>query len=112
MATGVDSRVEVVILNTNRREDSLACLQSLSHSTYPHLHVTVLDNASTDGSVAAIERAYPAVQVAQLADNRGYAGNNNVGIRRAMEQGADWVFVLNEDTIVDPDCVRELITVG
>lgn len=101
-----------VILNTNRREDTLACLASLAASTVANHEIIVLDNASTDGSVEAIQARFPAVQVIPLADNKGYAGNNNVGIEAALAQGADWVFVLNEDTIVDPDCLADLLVVG
>lgn len=102
--------ISVVVLNTNRREDTLACLASLAAATYPRLSVMVLDNHSTDGSPEAIRARFPAVQVVPLAANLGYAGNNNVGIRLALEQGADWVFVLNEDTWVAPDCLERLIT--
>jgi GT2 family glycosyltransferase len=105
-------RVVTVILNTNRRDDSLACLASLDKSTHRNHHIIVLDNASTDGSVAAIQAAFPAVQIIGLTENLGYAGNNNVGIRAAMDQAADWVFVLNEDTIVDPICLEQLCLVG
>ena len=51
-------------------------------------------------------------KIVELADNLGYAGNNNVGIRRALDQDADWVFVLNEDTILAPDCLANLVEVG
>jgi hypothetical protein len=101
-----------VILNTNRREDTLECLASLAQSAYNHHHAIVLDNASTDGSVEAIRAAFPAVQIIELADNRGYAGNNNVGIEAAVAQAADWVLVLNEDTILAPDCLAYLVEVG
>jgi GT2 family glycosyltransferase len=104
--------VVTVILNTNRREDTLACLASLAGSTYGNHHSIVLDNASTDGSVEAIRAAFPAVEIISLAENRGYAGNNNVGIAAALDRGADWVFVLNEDTILDPACLAELIKVA
>jgi GT2 family glycosyltransferase len=104
--------VITVILNTNRREDTLACLASLERGTYANHRIIVLDNASTDGSVEAIRSAFPAVEIIALADNRGYAGNNNVGIAAALERGADWVFVLNEDTILAPACLEELIRVG
>ncbi len=105
-------KVITVILNTNRRDDTLACLASLAKSTYPNRHTIVLDNASTDGSVAAIRQAFPAVEIIELQENLGYAGNNNVGIRAAMAQNADWVFVLNEDTILAPNCLSELVAVG
>jgi GT2 family glycosyltransferase len=48
----------------------------------------------------------------QLDTNRGYAGNNNVGIKAAMDRGADWILVLNEDTILAPDCLTHLIEVA
>jgi GT2 family glycosyltransferase len=106
------SLVISVILNTNRLNDTLECLASLTHNTYPEQAVIVLDNHSTDGSVPAIRAAYPQVQIMQLRENLGYAGNNNVGIQAALEQGADWVFVLNEDIILDPECITRLVEVG
>jgi hypothetical protein len=104
--------VYIVILNTNRRDDTLACLDSLSKSTYKDLKIIVLDNSSIDGSVEAVCSAFPNVQIINLTENLGYAGNNNVGIVEAIKQGADWVLVLNEDTILDPDCLAELVKVG
>ncbi|HEX9013086.1 MAG TPA: glycosyltransferase family 2 protein [Anaerolineaceae bacterium] len=98
-----------VILNTSRRDDTLACLESLAASSYPRQQTIVLDNASTDGSAEAIRARYPQVQVIPLTRNLGYAGNNNAGIRAALEAGADWVFVLNEDTVLDPDCTSRLV---
>ena len=104
--------VYIVILNTNRRDDTLVCLKSLSQNTYKNLKIIVLDNSSTDGSVEAIRPAFPDVQIINLTENRGYAGNNNVGVEESIKQGADWVLVLNEDTILDPDCMTELVKVG
>ncbi|PWB74912.1 MAG: glycosyltransferase family 2 protein [Anaerolineales bacterium] len=101
-----------VILNTNRRDDTLECLVSLSRNSYSNHKIIVLDNASTDGSVEAIRAAHPAVQFVALERNLGYAGNNNVGIELALQQGADWVFVLNEDIILDAECLAKLIEVG
>jgi hypothetical protein len=71
--------------------------------------VTVLDCSSTDGSVPAIRARFPGVEVVELQENRGYAGNNNVGIGLALARGADWVFVLNEDTVLAPDCLEHLV---
>lgn len=104
--------VFTVILNTNRRDDTLACLAALHQSTYKRHTIIVLDNASTDGSVAAITAQFPQVELIHLKENKGYAGNNNVGIAAAMAQGADWVYVLNEDTIQAPDCLEHLVAVG
>jgi GT2 family glycosyltransferase len=104
--------VIAVILNTNRREDTLECLASLEKNTYSTHKAIVLDNASSDGSVEAIRSAYPGVEIIELTENLGYAGNNNVGIKAALGRGADWVFVLNEDTILAPDCLVNLVEVG
>ena len=101
-----------VILNTNRKVDTLECLESLQSNTYPNQGVIVLDNHSTDGSVNAIRQAYPNVQIIELSENLGYAGNNNIGIQTAVQQNADWIFVLNEDIILDNACLAKLIEVG
>jgi len=106
------SRVVSVILNTSRREDTLACLESITTGGYEPHDIIVLDNASVDGSVEAIHEAFPRVEVILLTDNLGYAGNNNVGIHAAIEQGADWVLILNEDVIVAPDAIIKMIEVG
>ncbi len=102
----------IIILNTNRREDTLACIRTLEMNAYRNKAIVVLDNASTDGSPAAIRQAFPHVQVLALEKNLGYAGNNNVGIAYAMQHGADWVLVLNEDTLLDPDCLRLMVEAG
>jgi GT2 family glycosyltransferase len=107
-----EPRVAVVILNTNKRDDTLACLASLAESTWRNLDVIVLDNASTDGSAEAIRARHPGVHVAPLRDNRGYAGNNNVGVALALARGAEWIFVLNEDTILDPECLTRMVRYG
>jgi GT2 family glycosyltransferase len=104
--------VVTVILNTNRKEDTLTALQSLSENNYPVQRVIVLDNASKDGSIPAIHHRFPDAQVIELEQNLGYAGNNNVGIQAALDAGADWVLVLNEDTILAPDCITRLVEVG
>ena len=104
--------VVIIVLNTNRRDDTLECLGSIQRSDYADLSVVVLDNASTDGSVEAIQLQFPWVEILPLSDNRGYAGNNNVGIELAVSRGAEWVFVLNEDTVLAPDCISKLIATG
>jgi len=101
-----------VVLNFNRREDTLQCISSLAQNTYKNQKIILLDNSSTDGSVEAVETRFPGVQIIRLQQNLGYAGNNNVGIDEAMRQGAEWIFVLNEDTVLAPDCVAQLVSVG
>jgi GT2 family glycosyltransferase len=101
-----------LILNNNRCGDTLACLESFQANTYLCRKEIVLDNHSTDGSMPTIRSAYPEIQIIELVDNLGYAGNNNIGIKAALDQQADWVFIVNEDTVLAPDCLTELVKVG
>jgi GT2 family glycosyltransferase len=79
-------------------------------STYKNHKVILLDNSSIDGSVEAVRENYPDVQILKLEKNLGYAGNNNVGIEEAVKQRADWVFVLNEDTVLTEDCISLIVS--
>ncbi len=101
--------VYVVILTWNHLADTLACLETVQHLTYPRYRLLVVDNASTDGTPATIAARFPAVEVIVNAANLGYAAGNNVGLRRALEAGADYVLLLNNDTLVAPDMLYELV---
>jgi GT2 family glycosyltransferase len=109
MAT--EPSVWVVVLNWNGLADTLVCLASLRRLRYTGTRVLVVDNGSTDGSVAAIRRdpANGGVEIVEAKSNLGYAGGNNLGIRHALDRGADFVLVLNNDTIVDPMLLGELL---
>jgi len=107
-----DPFVFIIILSNNRREDTLSCLNSLVRGDYKNNKIIVLDNNSADGSVASIRAAFPDVQIVELSENLGYAGNNNIGIKVALDQGADWVFILNDDTVLDSGCLEFLVQVG
>lgn len=103
-------KVAVVILNWNRKEDTLECVRSihaLTPKTY-HLVPIIVDNASTDGSVEAFKKLKD-VTLVRNKENLGYTGGNNAGIEKALELGADFVMVLNNDTILDKNLVRELL---
>ncbi|MFN7982735.1 MAG: glycosyltransferase family 2 protein [Vicinamibacterales bacterium] len=104
--------VVAVILHFSRPADTLACVTSLRAGTYPRLHILVLDCGPTrDGALDTL-RHESGVEVITVADNRGYAGNNNLGITCALARGADWVLLLNDDIIVDAEAVAHLVQVG
>lgn len=104
------SKVAVVILNWNGKEDTLECLASVSQLDYPNYEVIVVDNGSTDDSVDAISKQYPDITHLQTGANLGYAGGNNVGIRWALDHDVDFILVLNNDTIVSPDLLSAFVT--
>ncbi len=103
------ARVTVLVLNWNNERDTAECLDSLALQTGVALDVCVIDNASADGSGDALRVRYPQYAYLQTGANLGYAGGNNVGWQWAMERHAEWVLVVNNDTVFAPDCVRSLL---
>ena len=101
--------ITIVVLNWNRRDDTLACLASLAQADLGGAAVLVVDNGSRDGSTQAIRERFPAVRVVALPENRGFAGGNNAGIREALAGGAQGVLLLNNDTRVSPDFLLPLL---
>ena len=104
-------QVVVTVLNWNGRDDTLACLDSLQAVCYPNFGVIVVDNGSSDGSVAAIHHRFPNQAVIETGENLGFAGGNNVGLRYARERGADYALLLNNDTEVASDFLALLVDV-
>jgi hypothetical protein len=103
------SKVGIVIVNWNGKDDVFRCLASVISSNYINFDILVVDNGSVDGSVEAICDRYPSIQVIKLDKNLGYTGGNNLGIRWALNSGADWVLLLNNDTVMDPDTLDCLL---
>jgi GT2 family glycosyltransferase len=102
-------KVWCVVLNWNGADYTLECLAALRTCTYPTLNVIVIDNGSTDDSVSRIKVAYPEILLLHNQKNLGFAGGNNVGIRYALERGADYIWLLNNDTKPAPDALSALV---
>lgn len=100
-------RLDIIIVNHNTSADLQACLSSLETAppAIPH-HILVVDNASSDDSVAAVTRRWPLVEVVPLAENAGFAAANNVGIRRTS---SPLVLLLNSDTVVPKGAIDTLV---
>jgi GT2 family glycosyltransferase len=101
-------KISVIIVNWNGRNDTLECLESLSRVEYPNFDVIVVDNGSSDGSAQAIREDYPVAILVETGKNLGFAGANNVGMRLAMSNGSRYVFLLNNDTVADPQVLTRL----
>lgn len=104
--------VIVVLLVFRENHDLFECLDSLGKSSYPNFRVLIISlvpDINIDLKKTGLNQY---VQFHYLSENKGYAGNNNIGIRWAIDNGAEWVFILNDDTIIDPDCITRLIEVG
>lgn len=100
--------VIIIVLNWMRVGATLKCLESIARLDYPKDRVTVLvvDNASLDHSSEIIQQSCPGITVIQNEENKGYAGGNNVGIQAALALGPDFILILNNDTILDPQMLK------
>jgi len=101
--------VAAVIVNFNSRELLIEAVDSLDNSDYPTLRIIVIDNNSHDGSVEAIQKAYPNVDIIQNNRNVGFALGCNQGLETAVEIDAKFVLFINSDATVEPDTVTILV---
>jgi GT2 family glycosyltransferase len=109
MGGEVQPHVAVVVLSWNGREDTIDCLRSLQRVAWEPLTTIVVDNGSSDGTLEAVRAGFPEVTVIRSEENVGFADGNNIGMRAALESGAGYVLILNNDTIVDERIVEVLV---
>lgn len=102
-------KVAIIILSWNGKQWLVPCLDSVLKTEYENFHIYAVDNGSNDGSQTLIRDKYPSVTLIQNNKNLGFAGGNNVGIRRALKDRADYIMLLNQDTKVDPGWLGPLV---
>ena len=105
-------KVFVIVLNYQAPEDTLECLESVHRCTYAALNLVLVDNHSLDGCVDRAREKFKDLLVLENDTNLGYAEGNNRGIRLAIEKGADYIFILNNDAVVEPDAIQRLVEAG
>src|SRR3990172_9791959 len=101
--------IAVIILNWNGLDDTKECLESVFKNDYPNYSIYLIDNASARDELKelktfcekTIRPNRPTISFLQNKTNLGFAEGNNVGIRQALANGADYIFTLNNDTVVD-----------
>ncbi len=103
--------VFILIVNWNGKDDTIHCLSSLKslNTKGIKLSIIVVDNGSSDGSIEIIKKKFPSVIVYEAQENLGFTGGNNVGISLAIQKGADYVWLLNNDTFVDKESLQALL---
>jgi GT2 family glycosyltransferase len=104
-------RVAVIIIAWNRVDELVTCLESFSCVVYSNYEIVVIDNGSEDDTVPTVRERFPWVTLIANARNLGYVGGSNQGFRYALEHGAEYVFVLNQDTKMTPSVLTELVRV-
>lgn len=101
--------VAAVVLNWNGREPVLRTIEALYRSEYPLTSIMMVDNGSSDGSVQAVAAVFPDVDILAQERNLGASAGRNVGIRRAVTAGIDYVFNIDNDIEVFPDTIGTLV---
>lgn len=105
----MQASVAIVLVNWNSYAVTNDCIQSLYQISYPNYQIIVTDNGSTDGSGAALEKDHPTATVLYNEKNTGFTGGNNTGLVYAIEQGYDYIMMLNNDTFVEPNFLEPLV---
>ena len=105
----MSDRVFTVVLNWNGWRDTAACLSSLAQMRYANNQAIVVDNGSDDDSSCRLRSEFPSLQLIETGRNLGFAAGCNVGIQRALKQGADFVWLLNNDTTVHHEALQHLV---
>lgn len=101
--------VYIIVLNWNRPALTIDCVESLLALEYPNHRILVVDNGSSDDSVGQISTAFPNVEILQTGTNLGFGAGNNRGIRLALDRGAQYVWLLNNDTKAFPETLTHLL---
>jgi len=102
-------KVFIIVLNWNGSYDTIECVESLKKLKYPDYKILLVDNGSTDDSVVVLSKRFPDIDIIETKRNLGFAGGANFGMRRALNSGAEYVLLLNNDTVVAPDLLDGLI---
>jgi len=101
-------KVFIIILNWKNWPDVLECLESIKNNDYPNYQVVIVDNDSEEKP----QPPSPEIKIVYNEENLGFSGGNNVGIKYALENNADYVLLLNDDTIVDQNFLSKLVEAG
>jgi len=101
--------VAAVVLTWNDTEMASRCIESVLANDYANTKVILVDNGSEPPGVPILGAKYPEIIGVQLDSNTGFTGGCNRGLERGLELGADYLFLLNNDTIVAPDAIRHLV---
>lgn len=106
------ARVAIVVVSYESSRDIDACLSSLASLDRGTAQVIVVDNASRDGTVSQVRERFPWVKLVESPTNLGFAGGNNAGIRLALDDGAEYIYLLNPDAFVDASFLDEALAVA
>jgi hypothetical protein len=105
-------KASIIIPNWNGKIFLIDCLESLFKIDYSNYQIIIVDNGSIDGSAEFVKKEFPKVFLIENKKNLGFAAACNQGIKRAIVDGADYILLLNNDTVVSPDFLEKMIAAG
>lgn len=105
-------KTAIVVLNWNSGEMTAECIRSVLKMSAEDYGIIVVDNGSRDGSVDYLRNEFPRITLFPQDSNLGFAAGCNVGMRHALEEGFEYILLLNNDTVVDPGFLTELVHVA
>jgi GT2 family glycosyltransferase len=106
----MDKKVGIILLNYKGTKDTFECVESLEKIEYKNYHIIIVDNHSQDGSYEKLKAEFgDRHTIIEASDNGGFAKGNNIGIRYALEQGCDYILLLNNDTLVEKDFLNKMV---
>lgn len=108
-------KVSIIILNWNGLKDTIKCLESLKKITYPNYEVIIVDNGSDGNDADVLEKKYKGyIKIIRNKENLGFPGGNNVAIHYSLNRKypADYIFLLNNDATIQPDCLNKCVEVA
>jgi GT2 family glycosyltransferase len=105
----MNSKVGIVLVNYNGEKFQAECINTIKNMTYKNYEIIVIDNNSTDNSIKILKNRYPDVKVIETGENGGVAKGNNIGIKYALENGCEYILLLNNDTEVDNEMLNNMM---
>ncbi len=109
---GKEPLVIIVLLYYNHLDDTIECLESLRNIKYTNYKILLVDNGSFDDSSQHLKEKYSWLDIRRIEKNCGFAGGSNFGIREAIKENPDYIFLVSNDVIVDKAVLKELVEEG
>ena len=104
-------KIYVIVITYNGEKWIDKCFGSLRNNSIP-LNILAIDNASSDGTVSEIRYQFPQIEIIETGANLGFGKANNIGFKKALEEKADYVFLLNQDAWVERDTIEKLVMIA
>ncbi|MEM9775015.1 MAG: glycosyltransferase family 2 protein [Chloroflexota bacterium] len=102
-------KVAVLIVAWNQIETTLECLKTVYSQSFEDYEVVLVDNGSDEGFQEEIKKGFPQITCLSSEKNLGFAGGNNIGLKYAIAQGFEYILLLNNDTLLDVNCLKNLV---